>query len=79
MIKLSVDFEHPSQEWWEAGGRELWNGITSGFDETSVVVDDAVAESWLAEARRVPGWSAGPEFAPNPIAAQPIADDDPDA
>jgi hypothetical protein len=44
-----------------------------------VVVDDAVAESWLAEARRVPGWSAGPEFAPNPIAAQPIADDDPDA
>jgi len=79
VVKLSVDFEHASRVWWEAGGRDLWEGLTGGFDESSVVLDDDVASSWLAEAARLPGWSDGPEFAPHPIAAQALADDDPDA
>jgi hypothetical protein len=79
VVKLSVDFEHSSQQWWDSGGRELWEGLTSGFDETSVVLDDDVANSWLAEASRIPGWHGGPDFAPHPIALQSLAADDPDA
>jgi hypothetical protein len=79
VIKLSVDFEHPSRRWWESGGQELWEGLTAGFEETSVVIDDDVASSWLAEAARISGWDDGPPFAPHPIAVQALADDDPDA
>jgi hypothetical protein len=79
MKRLSVDFEHASRLWWESGGQELWDGITSGFDECAVTLDDDVADSWLAEAARIAGWSDGPEFARHPIAAQQLADDDPDA
>ena len=31
MIKLAIDFENPSKEWWENGGRDLWDSITEGF------------------------------------------------
>lgn len=79
VIKLSVDFEHPSRLWWESGGQDLWDGLTGGFEENAVVLDDDVAASWLAEAARIAGWDGGPAFAPHPIAAQPLADDDPDA
>lgn len=79
MTKLSVDFEHPSRQWWEAGGQELWDGIIEESGASSVVVDDDIAQSWLSHARNVPGWDVGPEFAPNPIASRTLADDDPDA
>jgi hypothetical protein len=79
MLKLSVDFEHPSRTWWESGGQELWDGVTEGFGETSVILEDHLAESWLAEARRIPGWEGGPEWAPHPIGVSPVADDDPEA
>ena len=75
MIKLSVDFEHPSREWWESGGQELWDGVT-GDGESSAVLDDDVAESWLREARKIPGWDGGPDYAPHPIAASAVAEDD---
>lgn len=78
MVKLSVDFEHGSRTWWQAGGQELWEGLTGGFEESSVVVDDDVARSWLAEAAQLSGWSDGPAFAPHPIAAQTLAEDDPE-
>jgi hypothetical protein len=79
MTKLSVDFEHPSRTWWESGGQELWEGIIEELGASSVVLDDDIAQSWLAQAANVPGWDAGPEFAPHPIAARALADDDPDA
>jgi len=75
LIKLSVDFEHPSREWWESGGQELWDGVT-GDGESSAVLDDDVAESWLREARKIPGWDGGPDYAPHPIAASAVAEDD---
>lgn len=78
MLRLSVDFEFPSRTWWEKGGRELWEGIAEGFDGSSVVLDDHLAESWLSQARRIPGWSDGPEYAPHPIAVVPVAEDEPD-
>lgn len=75
LTRLAVDFEHPSRTWWESGGRELWEAITEGFGENAVVLDAEVAESWLAEARRVQGWEDGPEHAPHPIAAGPVEGD----
>jgi hypothetical protein len=67
MTRLAIDFENPSKAWWREGGQELWDAITEGFDGNSVVLDDRMAESWLASAREIPGWDEGPEYAPHPI------------
>lgn len=79
MMKLSIDFEHPSRAWWDAGGQSLWEGIIEEVGASSVVLDDDIAASWLAQAEKIHGWANGPEFAPHPIAARSLADDDPDA
>jgi hypothetical protein len=76
MIRLSVDFEFPSREWWDAGGSELWDGLAEGFDGSSLLVDDDLAASWLAQAQAIPGWSAGPDYAPHPVRATPVDEDD---
>jgi hypothetical protein len=76
MVRLSVDFEFDSRTWWEGGGQELWEGITGGFDSNSVVVDEALAESWIAEAEKIPGWDDGHEFAPHPIVLVSVDEDD---
>lgn len=57
-------------------GRELWEGITGGDEESAVLVDDDVAASWLAEARRLPGWDGGPDYAPHPIASREVDPDE---
>ena len=75
-VRLSVDYEHASRAWWDAGGQALWESITEGFDGSSVVLDAHMAESWLAEARRIPGWDAGHEYAPHPIAVRPVDEDE---
>ena len=56
MVRLAVDFENPSRQWWDGGGRELWEGITEDFDGHSVVLEESLADSWLAAARKIPGW-----------------------
>jgi hypothetical protein len=76
VLRLAVDFEHPSRAWWENGGQELWDGITEGFEESKVVLDDDLAASWLAEARRIPGWDDGPEYAPHPVTVAPVDPDE---
>ncbi len=76
MVRLSVDFECPARSWWEQGGQELWDGIAEGFDGSSVVLDESIAKSWLAEAGKLPGWDEGPDYAPHPIRASPVADDE---
>ena len=48
MIRLSIDFEHSSRTWWDQGGQELWEGISAGFEENAVVLDEDLAKSWLA-------------------------------
>ena len=77
-VKLAVDFEFASRTWWDEGGQDLWDGITEGFEESSVVLDTSIAESWLTEARKIEGWSDGHEFAPHPIAVREVEEDDED-
>ena len=80
LVRLSIDFENPCKEWWEAGGRELWEGLVEEPDASQVVVDQSLARSWLEQARAIPGWADGPEFAPHPICTRELAEDeDPDA
>ena len=74
-MRLSLDYENTSRAWWDNGGEALWAGITDEPGATSVVVDDDLARSWLAEASRIPGWDAGTEYAPHPIVATALADD----
>ena len=76
MKKLSIDFEFSSREWWENGGQALWDAVTEGFDASGVLVDDDLADSWLAPARAIPGWDDGAEYAPHPIRASAISEDD---
>jgi hypothetical protein len=77
--KLSIDYEHASREWWESGGQELWDGVTEGFEQTSVLLDDDLAASWISTASSIPGWNEGPEYAPHPVAIQTLSEDDPEA
>ena len=76
MVRLSIDFEFTSRTWWENGGQELWDGIAEGFDGSHVVLDPSLAESWLAQARDIPGWDAGSEYAPHPVTAAPVDPDE---
>jgi hypothetical protein len=76
LVRLAIDFENPAPSWWEGGGRELWEGLAEGFDESQVVLDEALARSWLSEAATIPGWDTGPEYAPHPIVLKPVDEDE---
>ena len=75
MVKLGIDFENPAREWWAGGGQLLWESIAESADASSVIVDESIAKSWLVQAAEIPGWNAGPEYAPHPIR---LSDVDPD-
>lgn len=75
MVRLAIDFENPAEDWWENGGRDLWDSIAEAFDTSEVLVEASLARSWLDQAARIPGWDAGPEYAPHPVA---LKDVDPD-
>lgn len=76
MVKLAIDFEHPGREWWENGGQDLWDALIEGFDNNDVVLDDSLAESWLAQAATVPGWEGGPEHSPHPVLMKELDEDE---
>ena len=76
MVKLAVDFENPGELWWQSGGTDLWDALREGFDGSNVIVDQSIADSWLAEAARLPGWQGGPEWAPHPICVKPLDEDE---
>ena len=59
MIRLAVDFENPCPEWWASGGQELWDALVEAFDGNHVVVEESLADSWIREASKLPGWEGG--------------------
>jgi hypothetical protein len=76
LVRLKIDFEHASRDWWERGGQDLWEGISEGFEDHAVLVDSQLAESWLVEAARIEGWDAGPDYAPHPVRLEPVDEDE---
>jgi len=76
MVRLTIDFENPATEWWESGGRELWEAIVEGFETSSALVERNIAESWVAQASRLPGWEAGPEHSPHPVRVVEVDEDE---
>lgn len=76
MLKLSIDHEFPGRTWWESGGQALWDAVCDELGGGSVVLEEDVARSWLAQASLVPGWDEGHAYAPHPIAASPVAEED---
>ena len=76
MVRLAVDFENPSPERWSSGGQDLWDALVEAFDGNHVVVEQSLADSWLLEAAKLPGWEGGPEWAPHPICLKDINDDE---
>ena len=75
MVRLCIDFENPGSEWWHGGGRDLWESVVEGFDNNDALLDRALAESWLAQAERLPGWNGGPEHSPHPVRLVEINED----
>ena len=76
MIKISIDFECAAEEWWEGGGRELWESLVEGFDNNSVLLDESIADSVMKLAEKVPGWSSGHQHAPHPIRLEEVDEDE---
>jgi hypothetical protein len=76
MIKLAIDFENPGKEWWENGGRELWDAVGEGFETNATLVEQTIAESWIAQASQIPGWNGGPEHSPHPVRVDGIDEDE---
>lgn len=52
-------------EWWEWGGRELWNS-----ERNSLIFRTGVAEHLRTLAESLPFWNDGPDFAKNPLLFQ---------
>ena len=78
MKRLAIDFEFTSRTWWDAGGQDLWDALTEGFDGSGVTVDDHIAESWIAQASALDGWDDGHEYAPHPVRLSEVDEDDVD-
>ncbi|MEM7411790.1 MAG: hypothetical protein AAF430_16285 [Myxococcota bacterium] len=76
MKKLAIDFEFASRTWWENGGQDLWDAVTEGFDGSGVLVDDDLAKSWMAQAASIDGWNDGTEYAPHPVRASEVDEDE---
>jgi len=73
LIRLAIDFENPAKTWWEGGGRDLWESIADSVDNSSVVVDRSLAESWIAQAAQISGWEGdGTVYSPHPITLKPL-------
>jgi hypothetical protein len=76
MVKLAIDFENPAAEWWDSGGRDLWEALTEAFDNNDVIVEASIASSWLQQAATIPGWEGGPEYSPHPICKKQVDEDE---
>ncbi len=75
LVRLAIDFENSADHWWNNGGRDLWESVACDVDQSDVVVEESIAASWLAEARRIEGWNDGPDYAPHPILTKPVDED----
>ncbi len=75
-VRLAIDFENPAKDWWEGGGRELWESLLEAGDNNDVIVEESIAKSWLAEAEKIPGWSGGPEYSPHPVLLKEVDEDE---
>ena len=76
MVRLAIDFENPATEWWENGGRDLWESIVEGFENNDALLERSVAESWIAHASQVPGWAGGPDHSPHPVRMVEVDEDE---
>jgi len=76
LVRLGIDYENPARQWWDAGGREFWESIAESADASHVVVDESIAQSWLEEASKLPGWHDGPEYAPHPVRLSQVDPED---
>lgn len=76
LVRLAIDYEFSSREWWEKGGQDLWEAIADASGAAVVILDDALADSWLAQARSLPGWNDGRDYAPHPVAVSPADEED---
>jgi len=76
LVRLAIDYEHQSRRWWENGGQDLWDAILESPGSNDVVLDEALAASWLAQAGEIEGWSDGHEYAPHPVPLHTVDGDE---
>ncbi len=76
MVRLTIDFENPATEWWENGGRALWEAVGEGFETSAALVERTIAESWIEQASQLPGWDSGPAHSPHPVRLVEVDEDE---
>ena len=76
MIKITIDFECRAEQWWESGGRDLWESLVEGVDNNHVLLDDSIAQSVITAAATLPGWESGHEHAPHPLRLEELDEDE---
>jgi len=75
LVRLAIDYEHESRRWWDNGGQDLWEAILESEGAKDVILDQALADSWLAQAGTIEGWSDGHEYAPHPVTIHTVDED----
>ena len=76
LYRLGIDFENPAKDWWDNGGRELWESVAESPDAAKVLLDESIARSWMEQASQIEGWEGGPEFAPHPVFMREAEEDE---
>ncbi len=76
MIRIAIDFECSAEQWWDSGGRDLWESLVEGFDNNSVLLDPSIADSVMQQASALPGWDSGHVHAPHPLRLETINEDE---
>jgi len=73
-VRIVIDDENTSPEWWEAGGQNLWRAACARYriDQATTVGTLATpdeAAAFVEAAEKIPGWNnpAAPESAPHPV------------
>ena len=76
LVRLAIDYEHESRRWWDSGGQDLWDAILESPGSNDVVLDEALAQSWMSQASQIEGWNDGHEYAPHPVTLHTVDEDE---
>lgn len=66
LVILAIDTENNAEEWWDEGGRELWQKYSPEMED-SIELPKSKANIFLDQAKKIKGWNKGPKYAPYPI------------
>lgn len=78
MVRLVIDMKNNAEEWWDGGGRDLWDMVNQQYDGTwgEVILPRENAEQFLLYAKKIPGWKSKSAISSVPIMMYDVDDDE---